>query len=492
MKKNKKQKIIFMIVLTIGIIVRIYKLYDIPNGFHVDEAGMFVDACMISKFGVDRHGVKFPIYLENFGGGQSIMYAYLTALLIKIIGCSYSLVRVISVIFGILVIIFSYLISKEFLDKKESLLIMTMVSLCPYFIQASRIGLDCNLLLGMSLISIYLFIKAIQKEKQQLFILSGIFFGLCFYTYAIAYIYIPIMLFLCIIYLIINKKIKIKNLLFFIIPIVLLATPLVLFIMVNYGIINEMKILGITISKIPLFRSGEIKISNFFTNIFKTTDLLSYDMNEYNALPLFGTIYYTLIPFYTIGTITYTKKFLTELKNKIFNLENIIYISLLSNYIIFMIIEYPNINKLNSIYFSMIYITLYGIKFIKKQKFKRIIKGLLIMNFICFSIYYFKFNNKSENRYFDDEIYKIVNNNYELINNKEIVIESKNSEKKIYEQLGRIKKTNDRDKIIKISSSEQFDLKKIYIVDIEEFDNYKKYFENKIIYEHYVLLYNNY
>lgn len=189
---QKKEKITFSVILLLGIIVRIYKLYEIPNGIHIDEAGMFVDAGMLEKFGVDRNNHSFPIYLQNFGGGQSVMYAYITAILIKIFTCSYFLIRIPSLIFGILVIILSYFITKELTDKKQALFVMAMASFCPYFIQSSRIGLDCNLLLGMSLISVYTYIKALKNKKNYLFIITGILFGLFFYTYAISYIYIYI------------------------------------------------------------------------------------------------------------------------------------------------------------------------------------------------------------------------------------------------------------------------------------------------------------
>ena len=248
---QKKQKIIFILILTIGILVRTYRLYDIPYGINVDEAGMFVDANMLARFGVDRYNNELPVYLQNFGGGQSVMYAYLTALLIKLFSPSYLLIRAVSVIFGILVILFSYLISKEFINKKQALFVMAMVSFCPYFIQASRIGLDCNLFLGMSMIALYSIIKSIKINKSILYIISGILFGLCFYTYAISYMVIPIFLVISLIFLYKNKYISKKNIFIFLISFFIIILPIILFLLVNYGIIKEFKFFVFFINKLP-------------------------------------------------------------------------------------------------------------------------------------------------------------------------------------------------------------------------------------------------
>ena len=59
---------------------------DIPYGIHIDEAGMGYDAWSLQKYHVDRWLNHFPVYLINFGGGQSALYAYLCAMFIKLFG----------------------------------------------------------------------------------------------------------------------------------------------------------------------------------------------------------------------------------------------------------------------------------------------------------------------------------------------------------------------------------------------------------------------
>lgn len=395
---SKKEKIIFLIILSLGILLRVYKLYSNPAGIHIDEAGMFVDANMISNYGTDRYGNTFPVYFTNFGGGQSVMYGYITALLIKIFGYKYSLIRVPQVFFGILFIIYAYKIGKQFMSTKKSLLLMSLAAFCPYFIQASRIGLDCNLLLPFSTIALYYLIIAINKEKNYLFLVSGIIYGLTLYTYALSYIIIPLFLITAIIYLFINKKIRIKQILFLLIPIFIISIPLIIFILVNYGILNEFLIF----KKLPEFRNSEIGFKYLIDNILMIVSLLSHDFIKYNSVKYFGTIFYISIPLLIYGIIKYSKSL------KKYNLENIIFINFITIYIALLFVSDININKANAIYFSIIYIVIYGINNIKNKKIITSYLVIFLISFISFEIYYLK--NDTSNEMFENEKYEYKEN----------------------------------------------------------------------------------
>lgn len=456
---SKKEKIIFLIILSLGILLRIYKLYNNPAGIHIDEAGMFVDANMISNYGTDRYGNDFPVYFTNFGGGQSVMYGYITALLTKIFGCKYSLIRLPQVFFGILFIIYTYKIGKQFMNTKKSLFLMMLAAFCPYFIQASRIGLDCNLLLPFSTIALYYLIIAINKEKNYLFLVSGIIYGMSLYTYALSYIIIPMFLITTIIYIYINKKISIKQILFLVIPIFIISIPLVLFILVNCGIINEFLIF----KKLPEFRNSEIGFKYIIDNILMIVSLLSHDFIKYNSVKYFGTIFYISIPILIYGLI----KFIKNLKK--YNLENIIFINFITTYIALLFISEININKANSIYFSIIYIIIYGINNIKNKKIIYTYLVLFLISFISFEIYYLK--NDTSNEMFDNTIYKIISDNHEILKNKEIILETDKIEQDIFKDLGKIKNYK---KELEISKG------KAYIIDGKKVD-LKKYSRKNII-----------
>ena len=69
---NKHYKKIWLVFIIILFITVIYKFGEIPTYLGCDEAGMAYDAYCISEYGTDRYGNQYPLYLTNFGQGQSL------------------------------------------------------------------------------------------------------------------------------------------------------------------------------------------------------------------------------------------------------------------------------------------------------------------------------------------------------------------------------------------------------------------------------------
>lgn len=80
---EKNTNKIFIIIFILFSILLLYKIGLVPKGLHVDEAGMAFDAISIISNGTDRYQNQLPVYLVNFGGGQSALYAYLTSVLVR-------------------------------------------------------------------------------------------------------------------------------------------------------------------------------------------------------------------------------------------------------------------------------------------------------------------------------------------------------------------------------------------------------------------------
>lgn len=170
---KKYYKIIFLIILLLAIFLRTYKIETIPNGMHVDEVGMAYDAYTLQEYGVDRYLNKLPVYMINYGGGQSALYTYTTAILIKLLGNNLISIRLPAVIFSVLSIICIYKMVKKFKGHKSALLVMFLFTIMPWHIMQSRWGLDCNLLSSMITISIYLL--SISKKPIQYIITRNSF-----------------------------------------------------------------------------------------------------------------------------------------------------------------------------------------------------------------------------------------------------------------------------------------------------------------------------
>lgn len=398
---NRNYKFIILALFALIVLTSIYELKNIPYGLHVDEAGMAYDAISLTNFGMDRYLNKYPVYLINYGGGQSALYAYLAAILIKIFGYSKVIIRMPIVIIRLLLSVAAFYIIKDEESKTKNILLLSLLAISPYFIMQSRWGLDCNLLVGLVTIAICFFTKAIKKNSNILFIISGIMFGLSLYTYALSYLIMPLFLGIICIYLLVIKKVKFKQLVIFGIPLAILALPLMLMILVNNGIIDQINSF-ITIPKMLSYRGSEISIKNVFHNFYIFMTIFTFDNPfvfgkwlVYNATWQFGTIYYFTIPFAIIGAFYCFKNCIKSVKEKKFN--NAIVFSVLFTCVIVcqLLICQPNINKANAVFIALIYFSVQGIyEVIKNRKsFAIIICSCLAINFMMFSNYYLKHYN---------------------------------------------------------------------------------------------------
>jgi len=405
-----KSKCILIIILLIGILARTIAFGELPDQVHVDEVGMGYDAYCLANYSVDRHLYKFPVYLINYGGGQSALYAYLAAICVKFFDLSIVTIRLPALICSLIALVLTYFLAKKNKDNKLATIFFFLVAISPWHIMQSRWGLDCNLMSSFLIYSIFFFSLAINKSKLRYFILAGCFFGLTLYTYALAYITIPIFLFLSLLYLLYIKKINIKQIIVLGIPIFILAMPLILMILINMGYIPEIRTDYISIPKLSMFRKGEISIKNVFLN-FKPyiESILGKDNLYYNTISAFGTMYNISIPFIILGIVISIKN---SRKNKEFNLDIIMLFAVISMTICILITAYPNINKANAIFIPLLYFAAIGIKYIieKKDIIRYVIIGIYLIQFFLFSYIYFTTYSKiyGEIRFFENKLIEAV------------------------------------------------------------------------------------
>ena len=194
-KHYKKIWIVFIIILFFTVV---YKFGEIPTYLGCDEAGMAYDAYCLSEYGTDRYMNQYPLYLTNFGQGQSSLCAYLAVIFIKILGPNVIAYRMPMLLVYIVSVIASYLMVSKFKNKKFALLFTFLIITCPWNIFNTRMALDCNLYLGMFMIALYFMTRA---EKTYQFFIAGIFVGLNLYTYCLAWITMPIFLAVWIVYM---------------------------------------------------------------------------------------------------------------------------------------------------------------------------------------------------------------------------------------------------------------------------------------------------
>lgn len=410
-----------ILIFALFLITRLYRLPEIPRGIHVDEAGMAFDAFCLSHYGTDRYGLSRPVYLANYGGGQSALYAYLAAAAIRLLHFSPTVFRLPAVFGGFLTLLFGSLILKRTLGTKAALTGALLLTVCPYFLMASRWGLDCNLMLGFTVMSLYLLMAAVSSGRKSFYALAGFSFGIALYSYAIAFIALPLFLFPALLLLLRHKKITVPQIISFGLPLALLAAPLMLMIAFHSGILTPFSTPGFTVPVLPEYRGGELSLSHFAENLNLFYILFSHDPLIYNGFAAYGTLYYLSVPFFAAGIAKELYAVWHLLRKKEYNDRILVLLWFFVLLLTGLSMSLPNINRLNAIYFPLLYYTTEGL-LLCAGTFRRLAgkwgahifsagaAGLYLLLFLSFARYYYQVYPQQlyPQRYFNDAFISIL------------------------------------------------------------------------------------
>jgi 4-amino-4-deoxy-L-arabinose transferase-like glycosyltransferase len=162
MKLGKLKEIVLLtVVIVLSILLRFYKLGEIPNGLYVDEAVSAYNAYSVSETGKDEYGKTFPVAFRFFGSYSPPLFTYLTVIPVKIIGLNIFSARLISAISGVIGVILIYF----FFSGRKGLIAAGIFAVSPWAIFYSRVGYEINLgfiLLSLGILFLWL---GINKPK---------------------------------------------------------------------------------------------------------------------------------------------------------------------------------------------------------------------------------------------------------------------------------------------------------------------------------------
>lgn len=390
--KKEKNKSILLIYLSfvIGFLTRLLWIEDFPNALNVDEISAGYDAFSILSTGIDRNGNFLPIYLEAWGSGQSALYAYLTIPFIKILGLNVLSIRLPMAIISSISIIFMYKILKQISDEKTTAIGLFFFAITPWHIMKARWGMDCNIFPDIILWAIFFMIKYIKTQKIKYIYISAGLLGLSAYAYATSYFFLPIFVFMLIIYLYVKKQITFKHCLGMLTTIFVISLPLVIYVIINTFNLQTIHF----IITIPLLQENRYKqltsifdgnlIQNSLTNFMESMKILitQNDTLPWNAISPYGITYIISLPFTLLGIYQNFKE--KESSKWIWNLWFI------TAFLLLFIVE-PNINRINIIIFPLIYYTILGItKTLEKIQLTKIAIPLFYVSLlISFQITYY-------------------------------------------------------------------------------------------------------
>jgi 4-amino-4-deoxy-L-arabinose transferase-like glycosyltransferase len=163
MKNLSKYLIIVIFLAALGL--RIFSANAVPPSINWDEASLGYNAFSILRTGRDEWGRVMPLTFEAFGDYKLPGYIYTLIPFIAIFGLNEFAVRLPSILFGSLSVVFLFLIVLE-LSKKRSwaLLSALFLVISPWHFFLSRIALEANLAFSFFLIGLYFLIAGLKKN----------------------------------------------------------------------------------------------------------------------------------------------------------------------------------------------------------------------------------------------------------------------------------------------------------------------------------------
>jgi 4-amino-4-deoxy-L-arabinose transferase-like glycosyltransferase len=182
-----KKLAIFLII--IGIFLRLYRIDSIPPHLSNDEISIAYDAYSIANSGKDEHGNSYPISFPSYGTYKAPLYTYVLSPLVYVFGNTELVVRLPSIVAGLLTILVIGLITFELTSKRQiAIWAAAMLAITPWHIYASRMAWEANL----ALLFLSLGILFLIKKRMWL---SSLTFVISMYAYHTEWLLVPLLMF---------------------------------------------------------------------------------------------------------------------------------------------------------------------------------------------------------------------------------------------------------------------------------------------------------
>lgn len=410
MERLKDKRFLFWAILALAVLVRAAGFVTVPGGVNQDEAMGAVDAWALSRYGTDRFGVHMPVHFEAWSVSQmSVLLSYCMVPFIKLFGFGTFAVRLPMLLVSCASVALVYLVGKRLFGQNTALLSMLLAAINPWHFMQSRWSLDCNLFPHVFLLAFYLLLLGL--EKRRYLYVSMLFFGLTFYCYGIAvYSVIPFLAVFAA-WCLWKKQLRIREILPCILIFSAVALPEILVMAINFFGLETIETPVFTMSRFPQsVRGNDILFLNFsfgqlgrnILSMIKMCILQTPD-NLFNTLPAFGPMYHISIPFMLPGIVLFTRALLREKDMERKTVMLALWGFLLTGVWVGLITYEVNVNRINIIFYPLIFLCAYGIAAAVRRfrKAAPVAAAAYGVCFVCFLTMYFTAFREEIQTYFN-------------------------------------------------------------------------------------------
>lgn len=423
-KKNYRLYLYFGIISAVFLFTRLYHITSVPSGMHIDEISMGYNTWALSEYGADRYNVSFPVYFNNAGSGQSSLYVYIAVVFAKLFGYSLFTLRLVSVLFGIMLLVFGTMAAYEVSGLICAEITAFFITIMPFFIMSERWAFDCNAMLPTFVMALYFFIKLLKTKKTKYAVLTGIAFSLTLYSYILAFIVAPVFFVAAVLYCLAFRQISIKNIMVIILSGFICSVPIILYIMVLLGVLPEFNIGPVSVTAASAGRISELSwqghsLSYIFNSLktLTTYDDYNFTANEkygigyMNAVYIWGHKFYIFPVLLSIALAVAVASIAYRLvKCREFSYELLMVIYIIAGFVPVLFLEHLVIYRHNVLFYAFVFLIAYMFYLMWRHKMK-IICGLFLVLFLydfgSYSLYLFGGGMLSDCRnlkYFDEDL----------------------------------------------------------------------------------------
>jgi len=173
---NKSEIFWLTTILVGGFILRVYALELHPYPWSGDESSVGIDARRLLQ------GEITNLFATGWSSQPNLSF-FPTTISLIFFGEDITAIRMVSAFIGTFTILSTYLLAKEFFNRRVAIIAAIFLVAFPYHLQFSRIGVS-NIFDGLNItLGLWFVYRAIQHHRVLDYVLTGIIAGLSFYTY---------------------------------------------------------------------------------------------------------------------------------------------------------------------------------------------------------------------------------------------------------------------------------------------------------------------
>ena len=175
----------FAVVALLVVLRNLIDLSGSPPGMYVDESSIAYNAWTIAHFGVDEHGIHFPLFFEAFGEYKNPVYVYCVAALARFLPLTVTVERLPAALFGLAVVAFLTAASWRLAGSRALTFgTLALTALTPWLVIESRVGFET--ISWVALLSGALWCLSNRRPTPRQFGIAGVFLAFAIYGYTTA------------------------------------------------------------------------------------------------------------------------------------------------------------------------------------------------------------------------------------------------------------------------------------------------------------------